>query len=371
MRFARGRHIFVIVDALGWDRAQLDRHFPELAERRPLDTVLGYSSAAIPCLLSGRLPSENGHWSTFFRRERGSALKAFAVASRLPSRLQTARVRHPLEQALRWRHGLTGYLNTYAIPFSVLGRMDTCERRSPFLPGGIRRGDSVVDTWQRAALSYEVAAYPATDEEVMKRTLSYVRQGRAVRVLAYLTGWDAVAHAGSADRDEARTLLAKYEAFAADLLSSLGADDRLLIVSDHGMTRVTGTVDVRPALTAARRGIDLYIVDSTMCRLWVKPGVGAHAVAPAFDALDGGHVLTVDERRRWGLDFCPVDSFGDVIFVCDVGTVIAPNHMGDRIPYGMHGYCPDNESTRAVALATYPLGDVGHIADVRKLMTSW
>ena len=51
--------IYVLVDALGWEvvrnRSFLDDVLPD---RRWLTTILGYSSGAIPTLLSGRMPSQ-------------------------------------------------------------------------------------------------------------------------------------------------------------------------------------------------------------------------------------------------------------------------------------------------------------------------
>src|SRR6266436_5044605 len=60
--------IYVLVDALGWEIIR-DRPFLDdvLEERRWLQTILGYSSGAIPTILSGSLPSQHGHWNLFYR----------------------------------------------------------------------------------------------------------------------------------------------------------------------------------------------------------------------------------------------------------------------------------------------------------------
>jgi hypothetical protein len=63
--------IYVLVDALGWDVLR-GRPFLDdlLVERRWLVTILGYSSGAIPTLLSGMTPSQHGHWNLFYRDPR-------------------------------------------------------------------------------------------------------------------------------------------------------------------------------------------------------------------------------------------------------------------------------------------------------------
>src|SRR5947209_4583545 len=58
--------IFVLIDALGWEYVKNSDLLPEvLSYRTEVQTVLGFSSGAIPTLLSGKLPRESGHWNLF------------------------------------------------------------------------------------------------------------------------------------------------------------------------------------------------------------------------------------------------------------------------------------------------------------------
>ena len=57
--------IAVLIDAFGWDLLQAHSFLPELSHRKPLETVLGFSSAALPSLLTGRHPDEHGRWFLF------------------------------------------------------------------------------------------------------------------------------------------------------------------------------------------------------------------------------------------------------------------------------------------------------------------
>src|ERR671910_477587 len=79
-------HVFVLVDALGWrwleGRAFLDDLLPH---RQPLRTVLGYSSGAIPTLLTGRPPSEHGHWNLFYYDPAGSPFRWLRRLDFLPA----------------------------------------------------------------------------------------------------------------------------------------------------------------------------------------------------------------------------------------------------------------------------------------------
>ena len=60
--------VFLFSDALGYELAQhYDFMENELPYRHPVRTQLGYSSAAVPTILSGEPPTVHGHFSFFCR----------------------------------------------------------------------------------------------------------------------------------------------------------------------------------------------------------------------------------------------------------------------------------------------------------------
>jgi len=77
--------IYVLIDALGWEIIR-DRPFLDdvLTERRWLTTILGYSSGAIPTILSGRTPSQHGHWNLFYRDPERSPFRWTRALGHLP-----------------------------------------------------------------------------------------------------------------------------------------------------------------------------------------------------------------------------------------------------------------------------------------------
>jgi hypothetical protein len=369
-RVTRGRRVFVIVDALGWLHVQELDVFDGLTHRAPVTTLLGYSSAAIPALLSGAGPRDNGHWSFFYRSTGATPLELFGRLARLPRSLQRPGLRAWAEQRIVRKHGISGYFHTYEIPFATLGRMDTCEPRSPFTVGGMRHGDSIIDRWERQGTPYSVHAYPVPDEQVMQRTLRDLREGEKSHILSYLTQWDATMHAHPVDSAAAGEVMDRYRVFVREILGLLRPEDRLAVFSDHGMTPVRAQTDVRAVLSANRNAIDDVIIDSTMCRVWLKEGADPDATRRAFDEVPRGHVLTSDELADQRLDF-ETGAFGDLIFLADPGVLVYPNHMGGAVPLGMHGYWPGEPSADAVALATHPLPEIASITDVRAVMETW
>src|SRR5215831_4718166 len=85
--------IFVLIDALGWQYIA-GRDFLEdlLPYRRPLKTVLGYSSGAIPTILTGASPAETGHWNLFYYDPEGSPFRWLKYFSFLPNAILNHRV---------------------------------------------------------------------------------------------------------------------------------------------------------------------------------------------------------------------------------------------------------------------------------------
>src|SRR5690348_14630290 len=58
-------------DAFAWQYLQETEFMPGFwDERRPLETVLGYSSTILPCLVTGEPPQRTGIWTEYFRRDR-------------------------------------------------------------------------------------------------------------------------------------------------------------------------------------------------------------------------------------------------------------------------------------------------------------
>src|ERR1700739_624734 len=87
----------VLVDALGWKILE-DQQFLNdvLVYRQPLTTVLGFSSGAIPSLLTGQSPSQHGHWNLFYYDPAESPFAWLRGLRHFPDRLVNHRVSQKL-----------------------------------------------------------------------------------------------------------------------------------------------------------------------------------------------------------------------------------------------------------------------------------
>jgi Type I phosphodiesterase / nucleotide pyrophosphatase len=331
-----------LIDALGWEIAERFAFGrDEFPIRGPLGTVLGYSSAAIPSLLSGATPGEHGSWSMFRRaNEDGS----FGFLSRLP------RLPHALEwRARRWvrraadrRSAIGAYYDLYEVPLHLLHRFDLGQKGDPFQPGGLAR-ETVFDWMVREGIRYRLWYYRTAEEENFAAA-EQALAGDAEVLFVYTAELDALMHRVGIFDDAVATRLRRYRGFLESMKSrarAQGVSLSTIVLSDHGMTDVVRVVDPWGAMETDRRRLGrdfLAFLDSTMVRVWGDAG----AVAAAERVLgEHGRRLDDDELRSLGCWF-PAGEYGEAILLASPGTLIVPSFMGASAIAAMHGYHPDD-----------------------------
>ena len=133
--------VFVFVDALGW--AQVERYGflrDLLPHRREIEMQFGYSCTAIPTILTGKRPDEHGHLAFYdWAPERSpfKAMKWLAPLLRPRSFWRRGRVRNLLSRLVKRLYGFTGYFQLYGVPVERLPKLDYCEKKDLFVPGGL------------------------------------------------------------------------------------------------------------------------------------------------------------------------------------------------------------------------------------------
>ncbi|HEU4928718.1 MAG TPA: alkaline phosphatase family protein [Candidatus Krumholzibacteria bacterium] len=332
--------LVLLVDALGWEiveRFGFGRD--EFPVRAPLGTVLGYSSAAIPSLLSGATPAEHGSWSMFRRADRGGS---FAFLSRLPH------LPKPLEwRARRWvrrytdaRGGVRSYYSLYEIPLDLLHRFDVGLKGDPFQPGGLPR-ETVFDWMIRHGVRYRLWYY-TTDEEANLTAAESALGDESDVLFVYTAELDALMHRVGIFHHSVEARLRRYAAFLSAMRRRAREKDVSLttvVLSDHGMTDVTSVADPWGTMNAQGRRLGrdyLGFYDSTMLRVW-----GDSTVVDAATAAMGGNGrrLSDDELRACGC-FFPGREYGDAVLLAHPGVLIVPSFMGSARIAAMHGYDP-------------------------------
>ncbi len=268
--------IFVLMDALGWEWIKEHPFLKEVAPyRRPLDSVLGFSTAAIPSILTGRFPQEHGRLSLFHRANgRSPFSKLSLICAMPPAMVENRYARFAVKKIARRMNNLSGYFQLYGIPLKYLPKLDVCEKRNIYEPGGIPDSTSIFDLLESNGTAYKSYCYhDGPDDQLLASMEADLRAGAAKFYFLYLAELDHFLHLHADDRAAAAQVLEKYSTALARLhqiaLERYGAAD-IHVFGDHGMAPTVATIDIQAALAALPISAADYLclLDSTMARFW-------------------------------------------------------------------------------------------------------
>lgn len=375
------QEIFVFVDALGWDVVEpTDFLRDTLPHRKSMTMQFGYSCSAIPTILSGRRPDEHGHLGLFRYAPDESPFKGVARMMRLlrpKSFWNRGRIRGWLSRAVKRLKGFTGYFQLYQMTPERLGFYDYCEKRDLFVRGGMEGVRNLADALAEAGIDGHISDWHLSDAENFARGVRAIERGVPF-VFVYTSSLDALRHdhpAGAADpvvRERLGWYADRIRALAAAAARG-GRSWSLTVFSDHGMTPLVKTVDLKAAVEATGLvfGSDYGVCyDSTMMRVHgLKEGALAKIKTAIEPFASDGHWLTEEEERVHGI-WRADRKFGDAIFLVNPGIQIIPSDMGLAPLGGMHGFDPSEAHSKAALLSTEPIpDDVNGVYDYFKLMT--
>lgn len=362
----------VFIDALGWELLKTVPFLDDvLTHKQPLETIFGYSATCDPTILTGLLPRDHGHFSFFAYAPEQSPFRRslFLQLMRLvpPALASRNRVRSIVSRILRRKLSYTGYFNIYNMPFNLLKYYDYTEKRDLYQPGGINSGSpTIMDYARDHGVDFFLSDWRAAETENLAALQAALTDpGRSCTfAYLYMASMDAILHQYGKPHAAVNGKMAWYEDQLRSLLKTAEAEYkevRLFVFSDHGMTNVHDTCDLKKRIDSAGLtfGKDYAVVyDSTMARFWFLRDGAEAAIRSVLDQETSGRILTEAERHAWGVDF-PGRRYGDLYFLLDPGVLLIPSHMGERPIAGMHGYAPDDPDSTAsfsanVPLETYP-----------------
>jgi hypothetical protein len=301
--------------------------------------------------------------------------KLSLICAMPPWMVENRYARFGVKTLARRMNNLTGYFQLYGVPLSYLPKLDVCEKRNIYAPGGIPGSTSIFDLLHGGGKSYKTYCYhEGTDDQLLASIEADLRAGAAKFYFLYLAGLDYFLHLHADDREASAAMLEKYSSAIARIhgiaVKTYGAAD-LHVFGDHGMAPTEATIDIQSILAALpiKPSRDyLCLLDSTMARFWFYSTRARELVTEALKKVDGGRWLDPADLMKLHA-FFPDGKYGEQIFLTESGTVIAPCHMGVRAPAGMHGFLPSSPHSRSAFVSSVDYGDsINQITDLFGVM---
>ena len=371
------KSLFVFVDAMGWEILKERPFLDDIVQTRvPLKTPLGYSSAAVPTILSGKVPSEHGHWSFFYYSPQTSPFKKLRWLALLPaSIMDRGRVRNYLSKIVKKALGYKGYFQLYNAPLKHIHLFDYCEKNDLFEPGGFNQGQGIFDVLHESGISFHVSNWRRPDQENLETAMREVGRDDIRFAFVYLSELDGLLHAVGTTHPTIEEKIQWYEEKIRELYEAAGGKDhvQLYVFSDHGQADVHSTIDLmstidKLGLVFGKDYIAFY--DSTLARFWFLNPEVEQSIRLQLQSTNGGKILSEAELKTMGA-YWPDGRFGELIFLMNPGVMIVPSHMGQKQLSAMHGYHPSDPSADSVLMSTESLSPTPkHIADIFGLMVN-
>jgi len=366
--------IFVLIDALGWQFLEGRKFLCDLLSYRiPLRTVLGYSSGAIPSILSGLPPAQNGHWNLYYYDPEGSPFRWLRHFLFLPDRVLDNRITRKLLKEIGRRLLGLGPVFECCVSPRILPWFNWVEKRNLYAPGGISGARSIFDRMEEGGIPSCVYSYrELKDKEIFEQARRDLKAGKASFFFLYLSEMDMFLHTHCGDDRLLEQRLDWYEAELRDmyqLAEQVDPQVSFTILSDHGMTPVQHHHDlVREveSLGFEMPGDYLAVYDSTMARFWFFEDGARQKISEHLKTLSCGRIVSPGELQQLGVYFAD-SRYGEIVFLLHPGWLLSQSDFNGRgwSPVGMHGYHPDDPHSDAIFLSNKkPSATLHTISDV-------
>ncbi|MDF7808870.1 alkaline phosphatase family protein [Pontiellaceae bacterium B12219] len=369
--------LFLFIDAFGWEVKQRHPDFLKelMLDSKPLETILGYSSACDPSIISGLTPAEHKLWSSYFYDPANSPFKWTKPLNIFPDFIfRRGRVRNQLSKWVKKKCGFNGYFQLYAVPFNKLPLFNYAEQKRIWEPGGLPQGKSIFDLLSEKGIPYYAhnSAYP--DEVRLEKLKKHIGQQNIDFAYCSLGKLDGLMHAKGNNAPEIGILMQWYDQQIREVLKTAEKNyDEVAwyLFTDHGMHNVTGSYDLISDIQALelKWNVDYAaFYDSTMARFWFKNETARTKIFQCLETHSKGRILSDEELKQQGV-FFEDGQYGELIFLMKSGIQIAPSFMGIKPCAGMHGYDPADADSKASISSNNPIPEsITKIQHIHQLM---
>ncbi|MCK4723054.1 MAG: alkaline phosphatase family protein, partial [Dehalococcoidia bacterium] len=227
----------------------------------------------------------------------------------------------------------------------IIDSFEIKECRSLTSENPIKGIPTLFDQLRKHGVPYFLAGFHESEFEgrMTKRALRALTKDYRL-ILFRMASPDRLGHRYGPESDEVGRRLAEIDASVKELVMwgiQVNPSTHFIILSDHGMTPVKGSIDLLSVLKRLPPEMPRdYVVflNSTVASLWFNSGEARAAVKTELEKIEQGMIL--DKAKLKELEIDGIGSeYGELLFALKEGQVFFPDFYRRRkIPKGMHGY---------------------------------
>ncbi|MCX7918586.1 MAG: alkaline phosphatase family protein [bacterium] len=333
--------LIIFIDSLPYQYALQMAVAKQFVTQLPLTPGFGYSINIQAELFTGKMPDELGYFSEWTYVGTNSPFWKYRFLFKVISPMGKCYV---IDRVLH-RLGNKIFGPIWNIPFHYLPYL---QNQPDIFSPNYHIPSLFIQNPDLYVIKYPDFKHPNRDAKMTLAGLTAMESHP--RLFIGLVDLDGITHrvgVGTSDYVKAieelntniSTLIGKYQ--------KLYPDGKIVVISDHGMTNVTGSVKLIMETEFGNPSPEryFYIQDSTMLRIWTFDNNLRSELEKFLNQQVYGRIITPEERLQYKLTS---SKFGNILFLLNEGLVFSPSFYGKKIPKAMHGYHPELESQKGV-----------------------
>lgn len=236
------------------------------------------------------------------------------------------------------------YKTPHSMPSAAIPYFESSQLKETFEPGAVNELPTIFDVFRSRGAEYVcIEPWIHGDKGVLSKAKKTINQNDKDFWYVKFSHLDHLGHKFGPDPLAFEDQLAKIDEYVEEIVTLLRKKSQnlnVLIVGDHGMSKVLETINILEELRRIRSRIyEDYVAfaDSTLIRFWFFNEKAASEVSELMGQIKSGHILSATEKELLKI---PKDlKFGEVIFALDEGYIVHPSFFSSKSKVkGMHGY---------------------------------
>jgi len=299
-------------------------------------------------IFTGVWPNVHNVWTEFgfansqTGKERDELIrKVIRAVDLLPNDEYRAKIRYAIERYIFQKpHGTPNL-----IPAGAIAYFQRSQRKEIFEPEAVGNIRTIFDAFREKGVPFVfIEPYVWGDWRVLHKAKKLAEHDHKSRFW-YLkfNQLDHLGHKFGPTPFAFKEQLKKIDRYTEEIVTLLKRKNpnlNILVLADHGMSKVCKAVNMLETLSQLRSEMCkdyLAFIDSTMIRFWFFTERARQEICEHLQQIKGGHILTSSERK---LLRTPSDvKHGQVVYVVDEGYVLHPCFFHSKsLVKGMHGY---------------------------------